>query len=218
MAYPSDTESDEQLFVHRKTALSTDRQTSIQAEANKEKWKRDFLRRLCEAESRFNDETLVQRTRSHCSDFKTLVTGNRAYAAEVAKLSLTAVQVLAVSSPAVTLQRDLPFFEAKYVNLFVTHNGIQGRTNEEIEKKLRSTRGSGGAFRDVYDVIKSGRPQPFFRRHLARPGLLTAAFSRSPATCECRQPRRRAGTRTDAVGASPQIHRRVTRRCNVSRP
>ena len=122
---------------------------------NEEKWKRDFLRKLSDAVSRFNDETLAQRSRSHCADFKMHAAEHEAYAAEVGKLSVTAVQLLAVSSPTATLQKDLPYFRAEYVNLFVMRNELQGRTNDAIEKKLQGTRGAGGGFYKIYDAIKS---------------------------------------------------------------
>jgi hypothetical protein len=145
--------SNELLFLYDETATSEIRQANAQAVVNEEEWKREFRKRLFDAIRRFKSETLANRTRIHCADFKTIVTKNEAYAAEVRKLSVTAVQLLAASM----LQHDLRYFKAEYVNLFVMREELRGLTNVKIEKKLQSMRDAGGEFYKIYDEIKSRR-------------------------------------------------------------
>jgi hypothetical protein len=62
-------------------------------------------------------------TATHCANFKTIVTKDEVYTAEVRKLGLTAVQLLAVSSTDTQLGKDVPYFKAEYVELFVRRRG-----------------------------------------------------------------------------------------------
>ncbi len=73
---------------------------------------------------------------THCANFKTIVTNNEAYVAKVRKLSLTAVQLLAVSSTDIQLERDMLYFKVNSVKLFVEREELQGYTNEQVDRKL----------------------------------------------------------------------------------
>jgi hypothetical protein len=146
--------SDESLFLHDDITGSLTRQAEAKAVAEEERWKCDFRTRLAGAVPRFTSQRIINRTRLHCVDFQKTVTENEEYAAEVRKLTVTAIQLLAVSSPASALQRDIPYFKAEYVNTFVEREEIRGRTNDEVDRKLASPRGSGRELCKIYDEIK----------------------------------------------------------------
>lgn len=147
---PSGLSGDELLFMHDDEDASKKRQAAAEQVVKEEEWKREFRQRLLEAIPRFNAQVMLNRTRIHCAEFKTFVSQNEAYSSEVGKLTRTALQLLAVSSSANQLQKDLEFFRATYVNLFVTREELRGRTNGVVEKKLLSTRGAGGEFYRMY--------------------------------------------------------------------
>ncbi|KAK3377663.1 hypothetical protein B0H63DRAFT_221871 [Podospora didyma] len=122
-----------------------------------ESWKLGFQKRLLSARDRFKGEGLGSQGLMHSAALKRLTCEDADFATEVGKLSLIAVQLLAVSSTEKQLRSDLPFFRAKYVNIFASRdelNGVQPR--DDIEKKLRSGSGQGGQFHKIYDRIKSG--------------------------------------------------------------
>ena len=73
---------------------------------------------------------------THCTNFKTTIANNEAYVAEIRKLSLTTVQLLAVSSTDIPLERGMLYFKANSVKRFVEREELQGDTNEQVDRKL----------------------------------------------------------------------------------
>ena len=148
--------SDGNLFLDDDPTASEMREAAAQAAVYEEQWKRDFHKRLLDAIPRFTGQKTLDGTR-HCSSFKTMVTEEEAYAAEVRQLSVTAVQLLAVSSTAPQLKRDMPYFKADYVEHFVRRKELQGRTNDEVGRRLGGVRGDGGRFWGIYNEIIRSR-------------------------------------------------------------
>lgn len=177
----------ELLFLYDDTPVSENRQASAQAVVDEEEWRRGFRKRLFDSISWFNNKPMTNRTRIHCADFKQMVTTSEVYAVEVRKLSLTALQLLAVLFCTGMLRSDLPYFKAEYVNLFVMREELRGRTNDEVDKKLRNTRGAGGDFFKIYKEIKSRKFEVLWCKSM--PNNLTPRLSRSTAVpCSCWEP------------------------------
>jgi hypothetical protein len=172
---------DELLFMHDDEDASKKRQAAAEQVIKEEEWKREFRQRLLDAIPRFNAQKMLNRTRLHCAEFKIFVSQNEAYSSEVGKLTATALQLLAVSSSAVQLQKDAEFFRATYVNLFVTREELRGHINNIVEKKLLSTRGAGGEF---YQKYMDARARMFSACILPLSRMLQYIPAANPVFCQ----------------------------------
>ncbi|KAK3377494.1 hypothetical protein B0H63DRAFT_219790 [Podospora didyma] len=119
---------------------------------NQARWTAGFYKRLETAKGRLGKTSLSSLAKDNCTHFKKMVDSDDQYAAEVKKLSVPGVQLLAISSTSHQLSKDLPFFRAAYVNLFATR---QLANCEEIDRKLESSRGTGAKLSTIYRDIKS---------------------------------------------------------------
>jgi hypothetical protein len=124
-------------------------------------WKLGFLNQLIDGKGRFiSERPLKSHTLLRCDAFKKLASEDGSYRAEVQKLGVTAVQLLAISSTAKQLRADPPKFKADYVKHFLLRDPkISERS--DIEQRLQGKRGAGGGFPYTYAAIKSGKHEPF---------------------------------------------------------
>ncbi|KAK3377665.1 hypothetical protein B0H63DRAFT_221974 [Podospora didyma] len=118
------------------------------------KWIAGFYKRLEKAKERFGKDGLNSLVKDYCSHFKKFVAANNQYAAEIKELSVTGVQLLAISSTPHQISTDPLFFKAAYVNLFVSQQ-LANCEHQEINGKLESTRTGGLIFSKIYRHIKS---------------------------------------------------------------